>query len=230
MPLLQHGGSAPYCPGNLCIAFVPFSRFRACVREPPQKAFIARRRGFNLVTVTPTDVFKPTSRFITIPASGFTSVDFTIDKKGGQNPGLAERLKRYGLENRAGDLTDLRVPRGTRLHLKADDPRVANLRPKTAADLKQWLGIPNNAVAQPAPAPNNPPGFVARTNCYPFLPQPAIQLPDAGFQNDLISYLIRDSSSVTDEGVAAPQQLYCNSTEQWQGIERGGLLIRGYLR
>jgi hypothetical protein len=32
--LLQHGGSAPYCPGNLCIAFVPFSRFRACVRKP----------------------------------------------------------------------------------------------------------------------------------------------------------------------------------------------------
>ena len=33
-----------------------------------------------LVTVTPTDVFIPTSQFLTIPASGFNTVDFVIDK------------------------------------------------------------------------------------------------------------------------------------------------------
>ena len=32
------------------------------------------------VTVTPTDVFKPTSQFLTIPASGFHTVEFVIDK------------------------------------------------------------------------------------------------------------------------------------------------------
>jgi hypothetical protein len=34
------------------------------------------------VTVTPTDVFKPTSQFVTIPASGFNTVEFVINKKG----------------------------------------------------------------------------------------------------------------------------------------------------
>jgi hypothetical protein len=32
------------------------------------------------VTVTPTDVFSPVSQFATVPASGFNTVVFTIDK------------------------------------------------------------------------------------------------------------------------------------------------------
>ena len=31
------------------------------------------------VTVTPTDVFKPTSKFLKIPPSGFDTVEFVID-------------------------------------------------------------------------------------------------------------------------------------------------------
>ena len=37
-------------------------------------------RGLYQVTVIPTDVFKPTSQFATIPASGFNTVEFIIRK------------------------------------------------------------------------------------------------------------------------------------------------------
>src|SRR5215468_9036251 len=37
-------------------------------------------RGLYQVTVIPKDVFKPTSQFVTIPASGFNMVEFVIDK------------------------------------------------------------------------------------------------------------------------------------------------------
>ncbi len=37
-------------------------------------------RGIYQVTVTPTDVFKPTAQFVTIPASGFDTVEFIIDR------------------------------------------------------------------------------------------------------------------------------------------------------
>ena len=46
------------------------------------------------VTVTPTDVFKPTSQFLTIPASGFNTVDFVIDK-GTAQPAGPPQLGRY---------------------------------------------------------------------------------------------------------------------------------------
>ena len=39
-------------------------------------------KGLYAVTVIPTDVFKPTSQFVTIPASGFITVEFVIDKGG----------------------------------------------------------------------------------------------------------------------------------------------------
>jgi hypothetical protein len=38
-------------------------------------------QGNYQVTVTPTDIFLPTSQFATIPVSGFASVDFSIDKE-----------------------------------------------------------------------------------------------------------------------------------------------------
>jgi hypothetical protein len=37
-------------------------------------------QGLYEVTVTPTNVFKPTSQFVTIPASGFVTVVFVIDE------------------------------------------------------------------------------------------------------------------------------------------------------
>ena len=37
-------------------------------------------RGIYKVTVTPTDVFKPTAQFVTIPASGFDTVEFIVDR------------------------------------------------------------------------------------------------------------------------------------------------------
>jgi hypothetical protein len=37
-------------------------------------------QGNYQVTVTPTDIFLPTSQFVTIPASGFVSVELSIDK------------------------------------------------------------------------------------------------------------------------------------------------------
>ncbi len=44
-------------------------------------------QGLYQVTVTPTDVFKPTSQFVTVPASGFNTVDFIIDKGTGPENG-----------------------------------------------------------------------------------------------------------------------------------------------
>jgi hypothetical protein len=44
-------------------------------------------RGLYQVTVTPTDVFKPTSQFVTVPASGFVTVEFIIDKAAGTECG-----------------------------------------------------------------------------------------------------------------------------------------------
>ena len=44
-------------------------------------------QGLYQVTVTPTDVFKPTPQFVTIPASGFNTVEFVIDKDTGTQPG-----------------------------------------------------------------------------------------------------------------------------------------------
>jgi hypothetical protein len=38
-------------------------------------------QGLYQVTVTPTDVFKPSAQFVTIPASGFIVTDFKIDDK-----------------------------------------------------------------------------------------------------------------------------------------------------
>ncbi len=42
-------------------------------------------RGLYLVTVTPTDVFRPVGQFVTIPASGFNTVEFVIDKRAKQD-------------------------------------------------------------------------------------------------------------------------------------------------
>ena len=47
-------------------------------------------RGLYQVTVTPTDVFKPTSQFVTVPASGFHTVEFIIDKTGEEEGGPPE--------------------------------------------------------------------------------------------------------------------------------------------
>ena len=41
-------------------------------------------QGLYLVTVTPTDVFVPTSKFVNIPASGYSVETFVIDKGGAQ--------------------------------------------------------------------------------------------------------------------------------------------------
>jgi hypothetical protein len=57
-------------------------------------------KGLYTVTVTPTDVFKPTSQFVTIPASGFITVEFVVDKGrgtptggGGESDGICVRIR-----------------------------------------------------------------------------------------------------------------------------------------
>ena len=42
-------------------------------------------QGLYQVTVIPTDLFRPTSQFVTVPASGFATAEFVIDK--GTNSG-----------------------------------------------------------------------------------------------------------------------------------------------
>src|SRR5712692_9335747 len=55
-------------------------------------------QGLYQLTVTPTDVFKPTSQFVTIPSSGFNTVEFIIDKgmqpgPGGERDGTCIRVR-----------------------------------------------------------------------------------------------------------------------------------------
>jgi hypothetical protein len=114
---------------------------------------------------------------------------------------VSQRLARYGLQDREAQLTELRVVRGTRLHLTLEDPehrqKAAVLRVKSAAELKQWLGVPNGAVAQDKPAPKSPRGFVSRAGSHPFVPYPKTPLRNPGLNADLMSYLLRDTTTVT---------------------------------
>lgn len=50
-------------------------------------------RGDYQITVTPTDVFKPQSQFINIPASGFATMTVTIEREGIREPPPTEPLK-----------------------------------------------------------------------------------------------------------------------------------------
>jgi hypothetical protein len=48
--------------------------------------------GLYQLTVTPTDVFKPASQFVTIPASGFATITVVIDKGTGSTDGICIRV------------------------------------------------------------------------------------------------------------------------------------------
>jgi hypothetical protein len=50
-------------------------------------------QGLYQITVTPTDLFKPTSQFATIPASGFITVEFIIDKGTTKSSGSSSPYK-----------------------------------------------------------------------------------------------------------------------------------------
>src|SRR5262249_45960509 len=58
-------------------------------------------QGIYQITVTPTDVFKPVAQFITIPASGFNTVEVVIDKGEGSTITGGEIRKFFDDRNRS---------------------------------------------------------------------------------------------------------------------------------
>jgi hypothetical protein len=116
---------------------------------------------------------------------------------------LSQRLARYGLGDREEQLADLRLERGTQMHVRTQDPRqrerIVAIPIRSAADLKRLIGVPNGAVAQASPAPGHPDRFVSRAGCFPFIPYPAIRLGNAELQANLISYLVNDSSAAVEK-------------------------------
>src|SRR5262249_39690966 len=59
--------------------------------------------GLYQLTVTPTDVFKPVSRFVSVPPSGCVVIEVTIDK-GAQPPVVKSGYKVYGFVRDASQL------------------------------------------------------------------------------------------------------------------------------
>ena len=114
---------------------------------------------------------------------------------------LSQRLARYGLQDHAKQLTELRVMRGTQLHLTLGHPdhrgKAVVLRVRTAAELKQWLGVPNGAVAQSNAVPKKQKNFISRAGCYPFVPHPRTPFfNDPALNSSLMSYLLHDTTKV----------------------------------
>jgi hypothetical protein len=70
---------------------------------------------------------------------------------------LAARLKVYGLDPAKLAITNLEVPAGKEIVLRADDRKYAKqvqkLVPKDIADLKRWIGVPNAGFKKPVLRP-----------------------------------------------------------------------------
>jgi hypothetical protein len=62
---------------------------------------------------------------------------------------IADRLAKYGLSERAADLTDLKVGQEQHVMVARDNPffadRIHQLRPESIDDLKQWIGTPEGS-------------------------------------------------------------------------------------
>ena len=67
---------------------------------------------------------------------------------------LATRLGVYGISPTAVQLTDLDVPAGQQVVLRADDAKLSRqtvkLVPKSIDDVKRWVGIPDAAFSLPS--------------------------------------------------------------------------------
>ncbi len=119
---------------------------------------------------------------------------------------LATRLAVYGLERREQSLLDLKIEEDQTVELSARDhafsDHYVNLKPQRLADLKRWIGIPDEAV-QIVPAAT-PGGVETRLPhlCAPHIAQPPILPGDPDLQSHLHRYLFGHSDGVERQHIS----------------------------
>jgi hypothetical protein len=110
---------------------------------------------------------------------------------------VAQRLDRFGLADRESTLKKLYVKEGAETRISPDDPkfeeRISVLKPRSANDLKRWLGIPSGAIGQKEPARAHKAGFIPTAERSPFAPHPELPIEDDEAREDLLAYVLSNS-------------------------------------
>jgi hypothetical protein len=116
---------------------------------------------------------------------------------------LRARLEAYGLADREQHGVDITVEANQELVLSSRDPQateqIVHLRPKSAHDLKRWIGVPEHAVrtspSRPAAATRSEYAQADRSSL--FVPQVRFGCDDRDSQAYLSAFLFRGVSTVT---------------------------------
>jgi len=124
---------------------------------------------------------------------------------------LRSRLDNYGLADRENQLVDISLEGNQQLALSMQDPEVqeyiVTLRPKSPYDLKKWIGIPDHAVGS-SPSLASETHSAPPSPCAPrsvFTPQLQIVPSDPEMQVNLSSFLLRNSSAITQRELSTLQ-------------------------
>jgi hypothetical protein len=115
---------------------------------------------------------------------------------------IESRLDVYGLASRLDGMLDLRIEEGQTVELDARDPifkpHHVRLQPKALADLKRWIGVPDDAVRITHTVADD--GTLAEARlphwCAPHVAQPSILRENPEIQQHLHRYLFGHSDSV----------------------------------
>ena len=125
---------------------------------------------------------------------------------------LRARLETYELADREQHGVDITVASNQTLLLSARDPQakeqIVHLRPRTAHDLKRWIGVPEHAVptgASSASAATRAASYsaVATERGSIFVPQVRFGREDRDLQAHLSTFLFRGVRDVATDEVAA---------------------------
>ncbi len=121
---------------------------------------------------------------------------------------VSQRLERFGLADRERTLKRLYVKEGAEVRISPDDRkfegRISVLRPKSANDLKRWLGVPSGAIGQSKPAAAHTAGFFPTAEPSPFAPHPELPIEDVDAREDLLAYVL--STSIPKKPTPAEKQ------------------------
>jgi hypothetical protein len=116
---------------------------------------------------------------------------------------LRSRLEAYGLADREQHGVDIRVEANQELVISTGDPQakdqLVHLKPKTAHDLKRWIGVPGHAVqtATSSSSAMTPTASYAPANrCSLFVPQVRFGRDERETQAYLSAFLFRHAGDV----------------------------------
>jgi hypothetical protein len=122
---------------------------------------------------------------------------------------LRSRLEAYGLADREPHCVDITVEAGQELVLSSRDhearERIVHLRPKTAHDLKRWIGVPEHAVrtSSSATAVSHSASHAESDPCSVFVPRARFGPDDHDMQTHLSTFLFRNAAAATTEELTA---------------------------